>query len=358
MALPDPISRRTFLSRGAATGGIILVAAGAPTGLAACSSGAAGSGKTTGAPSGKPGVSTASPQRGGSAVIGTAAEIDGFFPPSSHWDNNGFLYANTVYDPLTALAADGTVKPYLAESIIPNSTYTAWTLTLRPGITFHDGSPLDSRVVKNNFDALKASPLTGTALKPLTSVTVSDPMTVVYHFDEPFVTLPASLSTQVGYVVGQAMLDAAVSSPSKAPHPVGTGPFIYSQWLPNSHFTATRNPHYWRSGYPYLDSVTYRPIPDTTQREATLRTGGVDLIVSSQPETVDLFTGQSGYQVVDSLSIPLGEPSMQFIMLNCLAAPTNDLRVRQALAKATDQAQVIKLFGGGLTKLADGLFPA
>lgn len=289
-------------------------------------------------------------------MIGTDAEIDGFFPPASHWDNNGFLYANTVYDPLTALAADGTIKPYLAESLSPNSTYTTWTLTLRPGIIFHDGSPLDAQVVKNNFDALKASALTGTALKPLTSVTVTGPMTVVYYFKEPFVALPASLSTQVGYVVGQAMLDAAASSPSTAPRPIGTGPFVYSQWQPNDHFTATRNPHYWRSGYPHLDSITYRPIPDTTQREATLRTGGVDLIVSSQPQTVDHFTGQSGYQVVDSLSIPLGEPSMQFIMLNCLAAPTNDLRVRQALAKATDQAQVIKLFGGGLTQPTDGLF--
>jgi len=353
-----PISRRVFLSRGAATGGIILVGAGASAGLAGCSSGSSGSSTSTGAnKGGKAGVSTGTPKRGGKAVIGTTADIDGFFPPTNHWDNNGFLYANTIYDPLTAVAADGSIKPYLAETITPNSTYTTWTLKLRSGITFHDGSALTAAVVKANFDALKASALTGIALEQVTSVTITDPLTVVYNFADPFVSLPASLATQVGYVVGQAMLDAVSKSPTTPPHPVGTGPFIYDTWQPNDHFTATRNPHYWRSGYPYLDSITYRPIPDTTQREATLKTGGVDLILSADPVTVNHFTGQSPYQVVDSLSDITGEPDVAFILLNCASPPTNDLRVRQALAKATDQAQVIKLFGGGLSQPSNGLFP-
>ena len=251
MTTSNPISRRVFLSRGAATGGVILVGAGASAGLAGCSSGSSGSSTTTGAnKGGKAGVSTGTPKRGGKAVIGTTADIDGFFPPTNHWDNNGFLYANTIYDPLTAVAADGSIKPYLAETITPNSTYTAWTLKLRSGITFHDGSPLTAAVVKANFDALKASALTGIALKQVTSVTITDPLTVVYNFADPFVSLPASLATQVGYVVGQAMLDAASKSPMTPPHPVGTGPFIYDNWQPNDHFTATRNPHYWRSGFP------------------------------------------------------------------------------------------------------------
>ena len=95
--------------------------------------------------------------RGGSLTVGTIAEIDGFYPPANHWDTNGFLYANAVYDPLMAMAADGTIQPYLAKSMTSNSTFDMWTMTLRPGIKFNDGSALTSAVVQANFNALKAS---------------------------------------------------------------------------------------------------------------------------------------------------------------------------------------------------------
>ena len=98
--------------------------------------------------------------RGGTLTIGTIAEIDGFYPPTNHWDTNGFLYANAVYDPLMAVAADGTIQPYLAESMTPNATFNVWTMKLRSGITFNDGSALTSAVVKANFTALAASALT------------------------------------------------------------------------------------------------------------------------------------------------------------------------------------------------------
>jgi peptide/nickel transport system substrate-binding protein len=348
------ISRRRFLSTGAATGGAVLLGAGAANALLDSSSSASsGPGGSTAA---GPGVNKGKPKKGGTAVIGTTAEIDGFFPPNNHWDVNGYLYANTVYDPLTAVAADGSVQPYLCQSLTPNATYTQWTLTLRSGIVFSDGSPLTGAVVKANFDALKASALTGTALGVVSSCTVSGPLSVVYTCSQPYVALPAALSTQVGYVVGQAMLDAAKSS-SSAPKPIGTGPFLYSQWQPNSFFTATRNPHYWRSGYPYLNSITFKPIPDTSQREATLKSGGVDLIISNDPNTVDHFQGTSGYQVVNSLGIKGVEPDMDYIMLNCATPPTNDLRIRQALARGLQQSVIQKLFGGGLTAASNGPFP-
>lgn len=364
IAMNDPISRRGFLARGAAAGGAVILGAGASTVITGCSSGGNGAAGASGASgasgaaasNGKPGVNKVKIRKGGTAVIGTTAEIDGFLPSTNHWDINGFLYANTVYDPLTAVAADGSVKPYLCKSITPNSTYTVWTMTLRPGVVFSDGSPLTANVVKANFDALKASPLTGTALSVVSSMTVTGPLSVAYNCSSPYVALPAALSTQVGYVVGQAMLDAAKAS-STPPLPVGTGPFHYSVWQQNDHFTAVRNPHYWQPGYPYLDAITFKPIPDTSQREATLRTKGVDLIVSNDPNTVNHFKSSPGYQVVDSLSVKVGEPDMDYIMLNCLAKPTNDLRVRQALAKGLDQSVIQKLFGGGLSAPSNGVFP-
>ena len=140
--------------------------------------------------------------------------IDGFYPPTNHWDTNGFLYANAVFDPLMAVAANGTIQGYLASGMTSNSTFDTWTMTLRPGIKFNDGSALTSTVVKTNFEALAASALTGVALKQVASVTTPDPMTVVYTLTGPNPTFPAGLTTQVGYVVGQAMIDQATSNPN------------------------------------------------------------------------------------------------------------------------------------------------
>ncbi len=299
-----------------------------------------------------------SPVRGGALTVGTIAEIDGFYPPTNHWDTNGFLYANTVYDPLMAVAADGSIQPYLAESMTGNSTFEVWTMTLRPGVKFSDGSLLTAAVVKANFDALLASPLSGPALKQVVSVDVPDTMTVVFTLTGPNPTFPSGLTTQVGYPVGEAMIQKAAAGGSGTLVPVGTGPFIYSQWQPNDFFTATRNPNYWREGLPYLDSITFKPIPDTGQRESTLRTGGVDMIESADPTTITNFSGSggSGFQLVDSQTGVIGQPTFAFIMLNTVVPPTDDLGVRQALAKGMDQAEVQKIIGGPPAKPATGIF--
>jgi len=353
----SPISRRTFLSKGAATAGAAaIVGIGGPTMLSACSSSSSGSSSSTSVVANPDaGVGMGTPKRGGTAIIGTTADIDGFYPASNHRDTNGFLYANTIYDPLTAVAADGSIQPYLAQSVTPDPEYVNWTLTLRPGVTFSDGSPLDAAVVKANFDALASSALTGTPLQILEGVSVVNDSTVTFTCKTPTVSFPALLTSQAGYIVGQSMIDGA-DDPTP-PKPVGTGPFSYANWEPNSSFTATRNPHYWRPGYPYLDQVTFKPIADTTQREQTLKTGGVDLIISIDANTIGHFDSLSGYQVVDSLGDKLGEPDMDFIMLNCLASPTNDLGIRQALAKAINYPLIQQTFGGGLAKPVNGLFP-
>ena len=333
----------------------MVLAGAAGSALAACGSSGSSS-STTAAPSGgTPGVGTGTPVRGGSLTVGLVAEIDGFYPPSNHWDTNGFIYANCLYDPLCAIAADGSIQPYLCQSITPNSTFDSWTMTLRPNVKFTDGSTLDATVVVSNYTELKASLLTGQALTQVTGCTATSPTTVVYTLEAPNPNFPAGLTSQLGYVVGQSMIDS-VKAGNKSPTPVGTGPFIFQSWQPNDHFVATRNPNYWRSGLPYLDQITLRPIPDTVQREATLKTGGVDMIQSTDPDTIHRFQGQSGYQVVDTATGVLGEPTVAFIMLNTAVAPTNDVTIRKALAMSLDQATIQKIFGGGFTKPINGLF--
>lgn len=321
-----------------AAGGVVVLGAGAGAALAGCSSGS-GATSSAGTPaatsSSTSGINTTNPKPGGALNIGVFSEIDGFYPPSNHFDQTGFLYAMTVYDPLFWTGADGSVAPYLAESISSDSTYQTWTMKLRPGVKFSDGSDLTAAVVLANFNAFRSSALTGPALAVVTDTSALDDLTVQFRLSTTYPTFPFTLTSQVGFVVGQAMIDAF--SAGKTANPIGTGPFIFQSWEPNDHFTATKNPNYWRSGYPYLDQVTFHPIPDTTQRQQSLRAGNVDVMLSADASTIGEFEGQaSQFPSVNSITTIVGEPTLSFIMLNCEATPTDDLRIRQALAMATE----------------------
>ena len=159
----DRYDRRAFLARGASAGG------GAGAGRGGRARPAVGVRQQHAArpPRGSstPGVGTGTPRRGGTVTVGLNSEIDGFLPSASHFDNSGLTYANTIYDTLTVVGADGTARPYLAQSVTPNTDMTVWTITLRPGVTFHDGSPLNADVVLANIQALQTSALTGQALR-------------------------------------------------------------------------------------------------------------------------------------------------------------------------------------------------
>ena len=131
---------------------------------------------------------------------------------------------------------------------------------------------------------------------------------------------------------------------------------MFGSWQPNSHFTATRNPRYWQAGLPHLDQVTFRPIVDTTQREDSLRTGAVDAMISVDAKTYVDFHDAPGYQSLVETSPVVGSPTMGFMLLNCARPPTDDLRIRTALCKATDQVAIQKVFGTGSVQRIDGIF--
>ncbi|HUC35726.1 MAG TPA: ABC transporter substrate-binding protein [Acidimicrobiales bacterium] len=330
--------RRTFLATGAgAAAALAMAKVGSPPFLDARHT---------------PGIGTGKPRRGGTITIGTTSEIDGFLPSQSHFDATGYVYANTVYDTLTRVAANGTARPYLAQSVTPNSDLTSWTITLRPGISFHDGSPLNAEVVVANLQAIRQSALSGQAVRPWSSVQAAGDLQLVIDCDRPLVSLPVALATQIGYIVSMAQLDS-----NDTQHPVGTGPFKYVSWTPNDQFVVERNPAYWRSGLPYLDGITFKPIIIDTSREASLRSGTIDLMVTFDPYTFTDLRNNPNFQVVSDLGQKTGQPTMGFVCLNTTAAPLSDLTVRQALAHATNSKELVKLFGAGVTPVSSSLFP-
>ncbi len=151
-----------------------------------------------------------------------------------------------------------------------------------------------------NFNALEASALTGVALDQVASVTTPDAMTVVYNLTGPNPTFPSGLTTQVGYVVGEAMIDQATANPNAAPDPDRHRSVHLLAVAAQRPLHRHPQPQLLAQGPPLPGPITFKPIPDTTQRESTLRTGGVDMIESIDPTTITNFSGSGG------IGIPAG----------------------------------------------------
>jgi ABC-type transport system substrate-binding protein len=166
------------------------------------------------------------------------------------------------------------------------------------------------------------------------------------------VPFPYYLTGQLGHMAGLKQL----ADTSGKATPIGTGPFIFKEWVPGDHFTATRNPNYWRSGLPYLDSITYKPIPDPQSRENSIKANNIDLMHSSDTQNIADLKDDANYLGINDLNSVLGEPDQDFVMLNTAVPPLDDIRVRQALAYATDRQKYINTLGNGLTKPSDGPF--
>jgi peptide/nickel transport system substrate-binding protein len=312
-----------------------------------------GGGHSTGAPS----AGTAPtdnvvvvPRSGGNLIVGTEAEVaSGFDPTASLWDATGYLYANTVFDPLMALAADGTPTPYLAQSLTANVDSTQWTFRLRPAVKFVDGELFDADALVLNLDAQRRSAVTGQALSDVASVDKVDDLTVRVTMKTPWPAFAALMAAQPGYPIAPRSL----ADKNRAQHPIGTGPFILSQWLPGDHFTAVKNPNYWRPGLPRLDSVEFRPLPDPQSRENSLKGGTVDLIDTADPQNILDFRHDPTAKFVEETR---GRTEEDVVMLNTTAPPLNDLRVRQALAYATDRVRFNAIQDLGVFKVAEGPF--
>ncbi len=306
---------------------------------------------------GRNGVSTKTPKKGGSLVFGVDAEESGFDPTQARFDEVGVMYARTVFDPLTIITASGDWAPYLAESVVPNSSYTSWTITLRPNLTFHDGTPCNGAALVTNLEAQAKSLLTGVIISPtLVSITQTGPLAAAITFKLPWVPFPFYLAGGIGGQIAYVVAPSMLSNPNGTTNPVGTGPFVFKEWIPNDHFTATANPNYWRKGLPYLSQITYKPIPDEEARAEALKSGTIDLMITDTPQIITQFRGNRNWSYIDDSSHVAGEPDMNCVQLNCLAKPFNNANLRLAAAMAINRNQYAKVIDEGVLPVSNGLF--
>ncbi|HEY7070559.1 MAG TPA: ABC transporter substrate-binding protein [Acidimicrobiales bacterium] len=302
---------------------------------------------------------------GGKVVYGLEAETaDGWCLPEAQLAISGIMVARTVYDTLTRPNAEGKYEPWLAKSVTPNDDYTQWTITLRDGVKFHDGTDLTAEVVKNNLDAYRGQYPTRNPLlfiftfNNIKSVDVVDPMTVSVSMNEPWVSFDAYLygSGRVG-IMGQAQLDDTTNC---AENMIGTGPFMKKSWTPNQKFVAVKNPDYWAKDaegrqLPYLDEIDYVPIVEVAQRVNALQSGDINAMHTSDPLTISDLRGLS-----DSGDINLTESTdfgeISYIMLNSSAPPFDNINARKAIAYAFNFDDYNQIRGKGILKQATGPF--
>lgn len=282
------------------------------------------------------------PQSGGVLRVGLYGDGTGF-NTNAAISPGSIRVINALSDNLVAYDEQGNPAPMLAESVEPSDDLMTWTITLRPGVTFHDGEPVDAEAVKANLDAFRASPAVGYGMSLVTEITAVDELTVEVAMSAPWVAFDVYLSGQPGWMVSPSTIGTNETF-------VGTGPFVLESWTPGDSARVVRNENYWRDDLPYLDAIEFKFIPDGTVRRQALEGDDLDLYVS--PNDFDIVD----FLEDDSVDVWIGEGTSNesVFVVNTTAPPMDDVRVRRALAHAIDRQLIIDVTRSGLTQPADG----
>lgn len=321
--------------------------------LAACSSGGGGGSNATSG--GGPQATAAQPKPGGTLAVGIESESAGWAPWKDNQSSAGLMVMYAIHDPLMAYGADVKPHPFLAESLTPNADLTQYTIKLRPGVKFHDGTPFNAQALKEIFDTYFKPPSARTsgALKSVLSIDVVDELTAVFKLEGPNAAFPDLLANPLSVAFVFSPTAAKAAGDNYSSHPVGTGPFIFDSWQRDSQLVVKKNPSYWRKGLPYLEQVTFRPLPDEDSRLASLQAGEIDVMhTARQPQNI-VKAAKDGsiaaYPRVGNTSAILSYATSR--------PPIDDKRVRQGLAYALDQKQLISVQGlEGLATESSQLF--
>ncbi|WP_230115933.1 ABC transporter substrate-binding protein, partial [Microbacterium oxydans] len=286
--------------------------------------------------------SNGEPVSGGDLVVAARSE-----PPQLNplVDQTGGAHVLTpVVDSLVWDNGDGTYGTWLATKWEVSDDARVYTFTLRDDVTFHDGTPFDAEAVKVNFDyvADPANKSTGSVAKLGPVAEVLDEYTVRITLEQPessFLTLIAA--PYFGIVSPKQLLDDPDSLASTV---VGTGPFKFDEWVKGQSLSYVRNDDYdWgpegtHEGAAYLDTITYRFLPEDQTRYNSLITGEADIVDYIAPEYAEEVKSNDGYGSEEFLL-----PGVGFTLhLNTRTAPFDDVRVRQALLHGIDRAAIVK----------------
>ncbi|MDI2129288.1 ABC transporter substrate-binding protein [Yinghuangia seranimata] len=320
--------------RGAAVAGLLAL------GLAvtACGGGSKNDKKGGGAPTG--------PAKSGGTITMLAVQDSASLDPfrTSYVAVADEPRMAALYDPMFYIdPKTHKVTPHLGESLTTADNGTTWTLKLKQGVQFSDGTPFDAAAVKANYDA-HLNPATksvhlGTVATFKTEVT--DPLTLTLTPQgAPNPNLDRAIATELTYIEAPSAL--AKGPDEYGSHPVGAGPFMLKNWVRGNAQEFVKNPNYWQKdkGLPKLDGFTIKNVPDIKQQYNSVKSGTADLFVSSDQNLLN--------QAAKELHVnEFKTDGGQMVQFNLAKPPFNDPRARRAIALALDPADIPKTLNNG-----------
>ena len=294
------------------------------------------------------GLALAQPEYGGVLRAGMQADPVGLDPHITNATSTRNMLEN-VYETLVAFDSSLQIVPGLAESWEASEDGLTWTFDLRDDVTFHNGEPLEASDVAFSINRIKdpaiASPRADD-FAVVTNIETPDDDTVVMTLSEPFSPLLSKLAQSLNVIVSE---DVVAEHGDLQEVVVGTGPFRFVEYVPQTRLVVERNEDYWGTDaegnpIPYLDGITFQFYPDPTARTTAVQTGNVDWIEYVPAADVEVLRAEDDVEVVGGLSA-----NFRSIYLNVTEPPFDDVRVRQAISHAIDEQAVVDLalFGTG-----------
>ncbi|MSP50232.1 MAG: ABC transporter substrate-binding protein [Alphaproteobacteria bacterium] len=244
------------------------------------------------------------------------------------------IFSVNVYESLTRIGEDGTVKPGLASSWAVGEDGKVYTFKLPKGVTFDNGEKLTSANVKWSFERAGAADSTNPTKRHfgnIAGIETPDPETVVLRLKQP-----SSLFLSYMASGGAAIFDPKSAEGNKN-SPVGTGPYKFKQWVKGDRVVLEKSQTYRDAGKVQIRQATFKFVPDAAAQVPALLTGDIDAFpVIGATETLDRFKGDSRFQVV--VGSTEGEVPL---ILNNGKKPFDDIRVRRAVNHAIERKSII-----------------
>lgn len=292
------------------------------------------------------------------AASGTAVmAVDSTFTTLDPYDANDTLsqaVAKSFYEGLFGFDKDLKLENVLATGYTASPDAREYTIALRHGVKFQDGTDFNAAAVKANFDRVTdpANRLKRYNLfSRIEKTDVVDPYTVRITLKEPFSAFINVLAHPCAAMISPVALKKWGHDIGL--HPVGTGPFELVSWNQTGDVTGKKFDGYWKKGYPKIDAIDWKPVIDNNTRTALMKTGEADFAFRIPYEQAAELKVNPKVDLVERSSIVA-----RFISMNMLHKPFDNPKVREALNYAINRDALVKVAYSGFAKPADGIVPS
>lgn len=265
------------------------------------------------------------------------------------------LVEQAMYDTLVIYDTDANLVGRLAETFALSDDATSVEITLREGVTFHDGAPLTAKDVAYSLDRyMRLGKGVAQFLRGYSATEVKDDLNLTIQLDKPYSLFLGSLAKI--YILNSALVEQQAGGDDAqgwlSSNDAGSGPFQLAGIDQSGNITVTRSDSYWDfdEGRPKL--VVYRLIKEIPTQRDELLAGNLDVTSDMSAQDAKALEGAPGVQV---LQAPFG--STELIYFNMVTGPTTDPAVRKAVRLAFDYAGAMEKIHGGAMVLANGPLP-